>query len=137
MIFNFECLCRAKTEKICLTFSCFIESNRVKITNKKKDGLILCTVPKHENLNCSRRAIMFIRPVDISEMSPIRDKEKCFISNSTLQGMMFFTAKDMQAKNIRLPTGIDPFFDLRESIQTMFVFPFSHPRVSTLYFLTV
>ena len=105
----------------------------MKITIKKKDGVILCTVPKHEQLNCSQQANIYIRSVDITEMSLIRDKEKYFTSHGTLLGMMFSSTKDMQAKTGHLPTGVDPFFDLRESIQTMFVFSFQKPRVSTLY----
>ena len=90
-------------------------------------------MPKHEQLNCSQQANIYIRPIDITEMFLIHDKEKYFTSHGPLLGMMFSSTKDMQAKTGHLPTGIDSFFDLRESIQSMFVFSYQKPRVSTLY----
>ena len=116
-------------EHLCLRFSCVIDANNVDITVEEDGSTICCTIFKHKMLNCSSLAVSKRRTIEITDMTPIRNKKRYFTDNEILVDMMFCVLKDTLAKEGKLPSGIDPFYDMRETIQTMFMFSTEQPNV--------
>ncbi|XP_031572249.1 uncharacterized protein LOC116306350 isoform X2 [Actinia tenebrosa] len=117
-------------EECTIYFSCSVNEKSSKFQISRKQGKIVCVMPKREDGTVGERVIQNIAPVPFHALE-IWDSG--FDDTVIICGHMFGTELDMKLKSER-KSG-DAFFDLRESISKILQGHVEEPKIPKVYAL--